>query len=250
MILVTQDRVHDLARLARRAPGSDRSTRAGAARRRAGPARRPSAPTVGPQMPAQISTRSHSIAPRSVSTPCTRPSRMSKPVTVTPPSNVTPRADAFAASAVDDPHGLRDAVARHEVRPEDRGRVEQRDLLGGLGRASAASCPSMPYERANPCRRRSSAIRSGVVATSMPPTPYQPGSPSTVERRRTGATCPARSGTSCASRSSGTTRARAHASVEPPGLEQRALVDHQDIGRSELRQVIGGARARRCPRRR
>ena len=45
--------------------------------------------------------------------------------------------------------------------------------------SGVSSCvSSIPYDRANPCRRRSSAIRSGVVATSMPPTPYQPGSPS------------------------------------------------------------------------
>ena len=39
--------------------------------------------------------------------------------------------------------------------------------------------PSIPHERANPCRRFSSAMRSGVVASSSPPTPYQTRSPST-----------------------------------------------------------------------
>ena len=58
------------------------------------------APTVGPQNPAQISTRSHSTVPRSVSTARTRPSRMSNPVTVTPPSNPTPRAWASRPSFV------------------------------------------------------------------------------------------------------------------------------------------------------
>jgi hypothetical protein len=39
------------------------------------------------------------------------------------------------------------------------------------------SSPSTPYDRANPRRRFSSFTRSGVVATSIPPTPCQHGSP-------------------------------------------------------------------------
>ncbi len=51
-------------------------------------------------------------------------------------------------------------------------------ILSAVSAGVSSAVPSMPYERANPCRRRSSAIRSGVVAISIPPTPYQPGSPS------------------------------------------------------------------------
>ncbi len=39
----------------------------------------------------------------------------------------------------------------------------------------SSSVPSIPYASAYPRRRSSSNIRSGVVATSMPPTPYQAG---------------------------------------------------------------------------
>ena len=137
-------------------------------------------------MPAQISTRSQSMRPRSVSTPCTRPSRMSKPVTVTPPSNETPRSDAFAARAVT----IRTAFAMPSLGTRYAPRIAAASTSGTFSAASAGvsnAVSSMPYERANPCRRRSSAIRSGVVAISMPPTPNQPGSPSTASEpyRRT-----------------------------------------------------------------
>ena len=51
-------------------------------------------------------------------------------------------------------------------------------IISAVCAGVSSDVSSMPYDRANPCRRRSSAIRSGVVAISMPPTPYQPGSPS------------------------------------------------------------------------
>ena len=191
-------------------------------------------------MPAQINTRSQSMRPRSVSTPCTRPSRISKPVTVTPPSNETPRSDAFAASAVT----IRTAFAIPSLgtryAPEDRAR-RRRAEPSPRSRPGSAAVSSMPYERANPCRRRSSAIRSGVVAISMPPTPNQPGSPSTASE-------PYRRTVSCAIRHIvrepfvWKTRPGA-CDVDPPVSNSGPWSITRTSVDPELRQMIGGARA-------
>jgi len=52
-------------------------------------------------------------------------------------------------------------------------------IFSAVSARVSSSASSSPYERANPSRRFSSCIRAAVVATSIPPTPYQPGSPST-----------------------------------------------------------------------
>ena len=86
---------------------------------------------------------------------------------------------------------------------------------------------SIPYERAHPRRRWSSAIRASLVATSIPPTPYQQGSPSTSssEYRRDGILRdPAhRSGPVRLEGQPGCVRRR------PAGLEERPLIDHEDV---------------------
>ena len=136
-----------------------------------------SAPTLGPQIPAQSRTRSHWTSPRSVRTPWTRPSRRSNPFTVTPPSNATPLVSALAASAA----AIRTPLAIPSEGTWYAPRIVDGSSSGTLAAASAgvrSSAPSSPYERANPSRRFSSRIRASDVATSIPPTPYQAGSPS------------------------------------------------------------------------
>ena len=136
------------------------------------------APTVGPQMPAQISTRSHSIPPRSVShsvhaavadvEPGDRHAALER-------RRRAPRLRARAPSRSARPSRCRRSA--RSTRPGSRpGRAAGSARRPRPGVSSSVS--SIPYDRANPCRRCSSAMRSGVVATSMPPTPYQPGTPS------------------------------------------------------------------------
>ena len=198
------------------------------------------APTVGPQIPAHSRTRSHSTSPRSVRTPCTRPSRTSNPVTATPPSNATPFASARRPSAV--------AMGTALAMPSDgtwyAPRIVEGSRSGIFSAVSAgvsSSAPSSPNERANPSRRFSSRIRASVVATSIPPTPYQAGSPSMSKRRvqrdRLLGDPAHHPGAVGLEREPGRVRARA------PGLEQRTLVEHEHVALAELGQVVGGARA-------
>src|SRR6266545_7866228 len=135
------------------------------------------APTVGPQIPAQMSTRSHSIRPASVSTPCTHPRWTSKPVTVTPPAKLTPLAAAARASAAT----IGTAMAMPSLGTRYAPRIAPGSSSGTRSAAWAgvsSSPPSIPYDRDHPSRRFSSRIRAGVVAISREPTPYQHGSPS------------------------------------------------------------------------
>ena len=212
--------------------------------RDAGQRARPSDPR-SPRRSARARTRSGRGRSR---TPCTRPSRMSNPVTVTPPSNVTPASRRLPRERRHDPHRLRDAVARHEVRRRGSrsGRAAGSARRPRPGRAGR--CPrSRTTGRTPAAASAPHALRRGRDLDAADPVPARLAVE--LERRRRARTV------SCAIR---------HIVREPfvwktrpgrvrggaAGLEQRALVDHQDVGRR--RAPPGGRRRsrRRCPRRR
>ncbi len=139
----------------------------------------------------------------------------------------------------DDPHRLRDAVARDEVRPEDRVRVEQRDPLGRLVRREQVrvrdpvrpSEPLPPPQLRHPLRRRRDLDAADPVPTRQAVQLQRPVEAHGVLRD------PAhRARAVRLEHQAGGMRGGA------AGLEQRPLVDHEDVGRAELRQVVGGAR--------
>ena len=168
------------SRVRRRAPGADRSTRAGAGRRRNGigtPAIRADASVPrSRRRPAPARTRRRRGRSR---TPCTRPSRMSNPVT----RDAALERDALGPR----PWRASAAATRTPLRSRPRARGTRRgsSIGSSIGtvrpsrRASGARCPRS--RTSGRTRGDASAPRiraSGVVATSIPPTPYQAGSPS------------------------------------------------------------------------
>ena len=134
------------------------------------------APISGPQKPAHDTTMSAGIVPLDVATPVTRPPLCSIPVTLVDPRNTAPRAWARRATATT----TRDALASPSVGTYSPPRIFDSSTSGCSRTHSSGSStvPSIPHEVAQPCRRCSSARRSGVVATSRPPSWLKHHSPS------------------------------------------------------------------------
>ena len=195
------------------------------------------APTVGPQMPAHNSTRSHSTFPRSVRTPCTRPSRTSNPVTVTPPSNAAPFASAARASAVAIVTALAIPSVGTWYAPRIVDGIEQRYLLRGLGGGEQFG----PFE---PVRAREPEPALQLPHPSLGRGDLDPAHPvparfavdvqRRVERHRLLGDPTHHPGAVGLEREPRRVRART------PGLEQRSLVEHQHVGLVELGEVIRG----------
>ena len=189
-------------RSARRARAPGRSTPAGAGRRRAGSAPPPSRRRVGPQMPAHSSTRSHSMRPWSVSTPCTRPV-----------ADVE-AGDGDAALERDARGlGLPRERRRRSARPCRPRRSAPSRRPGSWRGPAAVSARRLPSARAAPCPRCRRTARTPGAASAPPcarawwPPRCRRRRTSTVRRRprgcRRGRRNPARCGTSSASRWSG-----------------------------------------------
>ena len=145
-----------------------------------------------------------------------------------------------------DRHRLGDPVRGHVVRPEDRGRVEQRDLLRGLGGGEQlgpfepvrAREPEPALQLLHPSRRR-----GDLDPARRRTSPVRRRRPASRRARPT----PGRSGTSSASRWSGT-RAPARASSNP---RSRTAVPGRAPARRARRARRGGRRrSRRRSRRR
>src|SRR3712207_2374110 len=117
------------------------------------------------------------MTPSAVRTPVTRPPACSMPVTRVEPWKRAPRASARRASATT----ARDALARPSLGMCRPPRMRSRSTSGCSRTHSSASttCDSTPQEVAQPCLRCRSASRSGVVATSRPPTWLKHQAPST-----------------------------------------------------------------------
>ena len=223
-----------------RAPAAARSTRAGAGRPRAGSARPPSGRssvprsrrTPGPARTRRRRGRSGRRAPV--------PSRMSKPVTRTPPSNATPFASRLRPERSRHANALRDPVGRHEVGAEDVIGIEDRDPLGGLlGREELGSLdpvrlrvPASTLQLLDPLGRGRDLDAAdpvpGGLALGLEPRvqvhrvlgqPAHRPRPVRLEHeaRRVGG--------------------------RAPRLEQRSLIEDEDVGDAELREVVRGARA-------
>ena len=203
-------------------------------------------PIVGPQIPAQTRTCSHSTSPCSVRTPCTRPSRMSNPVTRTPPSNVTPFASRLRGERRRHSGPLRDPVRRHEVGAEDVAGIEDRDPLGGLLGGEQlrsfdpvrAGVAAAPLQLLDPLVRRrdldaADAVPGGLAVGLEPRVQVDRVLREPAHRPRAVRL----------EHEPGRVRGRAS------GLEQRPLIDHEDVGHTELGQVVRGARRRRSRRR-
>ena len=117
-----------------------------------------------------------SIGPAEVRTARTRPRSTSNPSTLTPPWNSAPLADASRASASATSTALATPSPGTWIAPWSR----SVRMIGTRRRISwgPMSSAGMPHERACPSFRFSSCQRSGVVATSIPPTCWKTGSPS------------------------------------------------------------------------
>ena len=79
---------------------------------------------------------------------------------------------------IDGPHRFGQPV-RRGVQPGQDGPPDRAAGGARRSRRRRAACDSTPHAVSQPCRRCSSATRSGVVATSRPPTGRKQGSPST-----------------------------------------------------------------------
>ncbi len=132
--------------------------------------------TFGPQMPAQQTTTSARKWPRLVTTPLTRPPVVCTSSTSWYGRNRTPRRCAAWACAFT----ARTATASPSVGvcspPSTRSGSSSECSL--TDSSAEITRDSTPHEVSQPCRRCSSASRSGVVATSRPPTGRKHGSPS------------------------------------------------------------------------
>ncbi len=138
------------------------------------------------------------------------------------------------------PDRLRDAVARHEVRAEDRRGIEQRDLRGGLGRREQLGAreaprprePEPPLQLPHPFGRRRHLDPADPVPSRLAVELERPVQGDRVLRdpahRPRGVRLEDEPG-----------RVRGR----PTRLEQRTLVEDEDVGRTELGQVVRGARA-------
>ena len=182
-------------------------------------------------------------------TPCTRPSRMSKPVTVTPPSKATPLASALRASAAAMPHRLRDAVrrARGTRRGSSRGRAAGSARRSRAGVSSSRALDAVRAGEPLPALELLASARAWWRPRCSP-TPYQPGSPSSVElvvqRDRVLRDAAHRARAVRLEHQARRVRGRA------AGLEQRPLVEHEDVGRDRARPGDRRRSRRRCRRRR
>ena len=121
-----------------------------------------------PQNPAAHTTMSASMTPLPVRTPVTRPPASTMPSTSVCGRKVAPRDCARQACASAARTRLGQAVGGRVEPAEDAVAVQQRMQLDAFGRRQQP--PSIPHAAAQPALRCRSAQRSGVVATSRPPT--------------------------------------------------------------------------------
>ena len=165
---------------------------------------------------------------------------MSNPVTVTPPSNATPFASAFRASAVT----IRTAFAmpsrRDAVRAQDVLGVQQRRPLRGLRRGQQLrALDAVGAREALPALQVLDALgrRRDLERTDPVPAGLAVQVEAVIERDRVLRDPAHRAG---AVRLEDQARGVRGGSA---GLEERALIEDQDVGHAQLGEVVRGGGA-------